>query len=702
MYNLTRSMRILASRSSSSGRLVRGQFVPLRSAAGGQNKSRRHAAGAGLGQTRPSQQSLDLHGIGGGVQWSSTWALANVNTLHMQLDTQTAPTKLPQRLRDMGQRYALSQTSPLALSESLVTRCISTTSSTCLEGKLEECEEPATEDPRIAERFVEDTDTVVVGAGPAGLAAAIRIKQLAQERDQDIRVIVVEKAGELGAHTLSGAVIEITALDELLPNWKELGAPLNQPALKDEMKYFTANGAIPLPHPPQMSNKGNYIASLNNFVKWLGEQAEAMGVEIFPGFAASEVIYDDAGTVKGIATNDVGLDKQGQPKDNFERGMEIHAKVTLFAEGCHGSLTKTLIRRFDLRKDAQPQTYGIGLKEVWEVDPDKHQAGLVTHSVGYPLNYQTYGGGFMYHMENNLVSLGLVVGLDYTNPYLSPYKEFQRFKLHPTIRKVLEGGRCISYGARALNEGGYQSIPKLTFPGGALIGCTAGFLNLPKIKGTHTAMKSGMVAAEAAVTRILEERETPTDKPLDISLYETMIKDSWVYKELYEVRNVRPSFHTPLGLWGFMAWSGLDTLILKGKEPWTWKHPGPDHAMLKPAKECQPIEYPKPDGKITFDILESVSRTGTNHAEDQPCHLRLKDPTVEVKRNLPVFDGPEARFCPAGVYEYVDDEAQPGQKRFQINSQNCIHCKTCDIKDPSQNIDWVVPEGGDGPQYSLT
>ncbi|RKP34825.1 hypothetical protein BJ085DRAFT_14782 [Dimargaris cristalligena] len=595
-------------------------------------------------------------------------------------------------------------TSPLVSLSTTITRCISTSTTTCLEGRKEVEEENAVEDPRIvAERFVDEADVVIVGAGPAGLSAAIRIKQLALEQGTEIRVVVVEKAGEVGAHTLSGAVVEPRALDELIPDWKEKGAPLNQPALHDHMRFLTPKGSFPLPHPPQMSNQGNYIVSLNNVVKWLGEQAEELGVEIFPGFAASEVLYTSDGAVRGIATNDVGLDKSGQPKDNFERGMEIQAKVTLFAEGCHGSLTKSLIRQFDLRKDTQPQTYGIGLKEVWEVDPAKHQPGTVNHYVGYPLDYKTYGGAFVYHMENNLVSLGFVVGLDYENPYLSPYKEFQKFKMHPEIKKVLEGGKCISYGARALNEGGYQSIPKLTFPGGALIGCTAGFLNLPKIKGTHTAMKSGMLAAEAAVQAIVRDAATESSaQPLDIAAYETAIEQSWVYKELYEVRNARPSFHTPLGLFGFMAWTGLDTVLLKGRVPWTWKHPGPDYAMLKPAKDFQPIAYPKPDGVVSFDLLESVSRTGTNHAENQPVHLRLKDPNVQVERNLTVFDGPEARFCPAGVYEYVDDETKPGEKRFQINSQNCIHCKTCDIKDPSQNINWTVPEGGDGPQYVLT
>ncbi|KAL1921552.1 uncharacterized protein VTP21DRAFT_11268 [Calcarisporiella thermophila] len=561
---------------------------------------------------------------------------------------------------------------------------------------------PDTEvDPRLtAERFVDETDVVIVGAGPAGLAAAIRLKQLANAENKEIRVVVLEKAGEVGAHTLSGAVLEPRALNELIPDWKEREAPLNQPALHDKMRFLTSKYAIPLPHPPQMNNTGNYIVSLSNFVKWLGQQAEEIGVEVFPGFAATEVLYDEQGAVKGIATNDMGIDKSGKPKDHFERGMEFHSKVTLLAEGCHGSLTKWLARKYNLRANCEPQTYGIGLKEVWEIDSAKHEPGLVVHTLGYPLDRMTYGGGFMYHMENNLVSLGLVVGLDYQNPYLSPYKEFQRYKSHPFLRKYLEGGKCISYGARALNEGGYQSIPQLAFPGGALIGATAGFMNVPKIKGTHTAMKSGMLAAESAFRALNSSGDV--SGPVMLEDYEKNLRESWVAKELWEIRNVRPSFHTSLGLYGGMMWSGIDTLILKGKVPFTFHHKGPDYAQLKPASQFKPIDYPKPDGVITFDLLESVSRTGTNHEEDQPVHLQVADKRRAVERNLNVYAGPESRFCPAGVYEFVEDESNPGEMRLQINAQNCIHCKTCDIKDVSQGINWVPPQGGEGPKYVLT
>ncbi|KAG2233093.1 hypothetical protein BDF21DRAFT_134888 [Thamnidium elegans] len=561
------------------------------------------------------------------------------------------------------------------------------------------------DDPRRSEQFEDETDVAIIGGGPSGLAAAIRLKQLANEEGRECRVMVFEKAGEIGAHTLSGAVIETKALDELIPDWKEKGAPLNTPVTSDSMRFMTKTLSIPLPHPPQMNNKGNYIVSLSNFVKWLGEQAEELGVEVYPGFAASQVLYNEDGSVRGVDLNDVGLDKNFEPKDTYERGMAVKAKVTLFAEGCHGSLTKTLAKNFGLRKESGPQKYGIGIKEVWEVLPEKHKPGSVTHSVGWPVDIHTYGGSFIYHFEadRHLVTVGYVVGLDYTNPYMNPYKSFQMFKHHPSVKSLLEGGKCISYGARAINEGGYQSIPKLVFPGGALIGCTAGFLNVPKIKGTHTAMKSGMLAAESTYQKLFASGvDEESTEPVLLDTYEENIKNSWVYDELYQVRNVIPSFHTSLGLWGGLMYSGLDTLFFKGRTPWTFKHKKADWECMKTAAESKPIDYPKPDGVISFDLLTSVSRTGTNHAENQPVHLRIRDEKIPVERNLEIYDGPENRFCPAGVYEYVDDENKPGEKRLQINSQNCIHCKTCDIKDPSQNIDWTVPEGGGGPQYTWT
>lgn len=528
-------------------------------------------------------------------------------------------------------------------------------------------------------------DVVIVGAGPAGLACAIRLKQLAQEKGRELSVCVLEKGSEVGAHLMSGAVFETRSLDELLPDWKSLGAPLTCEATDDQFLFLTKSKAFRLPTPPQMHNKGNYIISLGALGKWLAGQAEILGVEIYAGFAAAEVLYDDSGAVKGVATGDMGVDREGQRTEAFQAGLELHAKHTVFAEGCHGSLTKTLINRFNLREHSSPQTYALGVKEIWEIDPARHKQGLTIHTIGWPMDQETYGGSWMYHMENNLVSIGFVTGLDYRNPYLSPFNEMQRFKLHPAISAYLKGARRISYGARALVEGGLQSLPKLTFPGGLLIGDTAGFLNVPKIKGNHAAIKSGMLAAEAIVENF-SERECIS--------YDTKFKQSWLYKELYKVRNIRPGFH-----WGMIAGlihAGFQTLggwML----PYTLAHK-PDHTRLRKAAESNPIDYPKPDGVLTFDRLSSVYISNTNHEENQPVHLKLKDPAVPVGVNLPLYDEPAQRYCPAGVYEIVQEAN--GAPRFQINAQNCVHCKTCDIKDPSQNIDWTVPQGGGGPNYS--
>ena len=532
-------------------------------------------------------------------------------------------------------------------------------------------------------------DVVIVGAGPAGLAAAIRLRQLAVEHDREISVCVLEKGSTLGAHTLSGAVLEPRALSELIPDWKDKDAPLNVPVTADRFLFLTETRAFTLPTPPQMRNHGNFIVSMGNVVKWLGEQAEAQGAEIYPGFAAAEVLYGEDGAVKGVATGAMGLDRQGEPKANFEPGIELHARYTLFAEGCRGSLTRGLEARFRLRDGRDPQTYGIGIKELWEVEPARHRPGLVVHSVGWPLDQRTYGGSFVYHLEDNQVGVGFVVGLDYENPYLSPFEEFQRFKTHPAVRATFEGGRRICYGSRALNEGGLQSIPKLAFPGGALIGCAAGFLNVPKIKGNHTAMKSGMLAAEAAFEALGGEAGAVLDA------YPAALSGSWVEEELRAVRNIRPSFRW--GLFGGVLYSALDTYILRGRAPWTLRHHA-DHEALKPKQGFAPIAYPKPDGRLTFDRLSSVYLSNTNHDDDQPCHLTLKDASVPVRVNLSEYDAPEQRYCPAAVYEIVR-EGDGGEARLQINFQNCVHCKTCDIKDPTQNIVWVVPQGGDGPNY---
>ncbi|XLZ73100.1 electron transfer flavoprotein-ubiquinone oxidoreductase [Massilia sp. SR12] len=532
-------------------------------------------------------------------------------------------------------------------------------------------------------------DVVIVGGGPAGLSAAIKIKQLNPETS----VVVLEKGGELGAHILSGAVMDPKALTELIPNWKELGAPLNTAVTEDRVLFLTESKAYKTPNfmlPACFENHGNYVISLGNVVRWLGQQAEALGVEIFPGFTGAEVLYNDDGSVKGVATGNMGVKRDGEPGPDFQLGMELHGKYTLFAEGARGHLGKQLMAKYDLNKGKDPQSYGIGIKELWEIDPAKHQPGLVIHTTGWPLDSKTYGGSFLYHLENNQVMIGYVVGLDYENPYLSPYEEFQRYKTHPEIRTFLEGGKRISYGARAITAGGLQSLPKLVFPGGALIGCDAGFLNMSRIKGSHAAIKSGMLAAESVVEALGAGRTAD-----ELASYPTAFEQSWLHEELHVARNVKPWLKKGLYLGSLMT--GIDQIVFRGKAPWTLHHSTPDHASLRPAAEFSPITYPKPDGKLTFDRLSSVFISNTNHAEDQPIHLTLKDASVPVGVNLAKYAGPEARYCPAGVYEFV--KTDEGDDRLQINAQNCVHCKTCDIKDPTQNIVWVTPEGGGGPNY---
>ncbi|UOO89871.1 electron transfer flavoprotein-ubiquinone oxidoreductase [Vitreoscilla massiliensis] len=538
-------------------------------------------------------------------------------------------------------------------------------------------------------------DVVVVGAGPSGLSAAIRLKQLADKAEKEISICVVEKGSEVGAHILSGAVIDPVSLNELFPNWKELGAPLDCPVTEDAFLFLTADKAKKLPTPPNFQNHGNYIISLGLLTRWLAEQAEGMGIEIYPGFAAAEVLYHADGSVRGIATGDMGIGKDGEATDNYAVGMELLAQQTIFSEGCRGSLTKGLIQKFNLDKDSQAQTYGIGIKELWEIDPAKAKPGYVQHSIGWPIDTKTYGGSFLYHLNDNQVAVGFVIGLDYQNPYMSPFEEFQRFKTHPEIRKVFEGARRIAYGARALSEGGLQSLPKITFPGGVLVGDAAGFLNVPRIKGTHTAMKSGMLAAEA-VFKYLEEPQEAYEKSVEASFYQSAFEQSWLHTELHGVRNIRPSFKW--GLWPAMVYSALDTYVFKGKAPWTLKHHGTDYGSLQKAANSVKINYPKPDGVLTFDRLSSVFLSGTNHEENQPAHLRLKNPEVAISVNFNEYASPETRYCPAGVYEIVEQE--DGKPRLQINAQNCVHCKTCDIKDPTQNINWTCPEGGGGPNYA--
>lgn len=575
-------------------------------------------------------------------------------------------------------------------------------------------------------RVKDFVDLCIVGAGPAGLSAAIKFKQL--DKENKYRVVVLEKASDIGSHTLSGMILEPRAMLELFPNFKEDclakskdNGVLLDPVVGDQLKLLTKTAQIPLPLTGDLSNKGkNYVGSLSSVVRWLGEKAEELGVEIYTGVSVSEVLYNrERNGVIGVATKDLGIDKNGKPKDSFERGLEFHSRQIVLAEGCHGSLSKEILKQFDLRKDRSNQSYGLGIKEVWEVKDENFKKGTVAHTMGYPLTKDLYGGGFQYHFGKNLVSVGLVMGLDYENPYVSPFQEFQKMKHHPFYAKVLEGGKCITYGARALNEGGFQAIPKLNFPGGVLIGASAGFMNVPKIKGTHTAMKSAMLAAESCYDEISkkpsfesiieekgEENMDISNEPLiNLESYENSLNKSWVYDELHEVRNIRPSFNTKLGIYGGMAYSGLDTIILKGHLPWTFKFSESDASLTRDAKKYQPINYPKPDGKISFDILTSVSRTGTYHDDNEECHLRIgKDQNLEkfTEESYPIYKGIEQRFCPAGVYEFVEDKTSKYGVKFKINSQNCIHCKTCDIKSPTQKINWTVPEGGDGPKYTVT
>ena len=543
-----------------------------------------------------------------------------------------------------------------------------------------------------------EVDVVIIGAGPAGLSTACRLLQKAQNEAKELSVCVLEKGSEVGAHILSGAVFEPSALEELFPDWQERGAPLNTKVTGDDVYYlhnkassFRFPGFL-VPRP--MHNHGNYIISLGNLCRWLAEQATQLGAEVFPGFAAAEILYNEDGSVKGVATGNMGVDANGEQKPSFEPGFEFHAKYTVLAEGCRGHLGKEIIDKFELDKDSDPQHYGIGLKEVWEIPQDKHKKGLVVHTAGYPMtgpSYAATSGGFLYHIEGNQISLGLIVDLSYKNPYLNPYEEFQRFKHHPVIKQYIEGGKRISYGARAIVKGGLNSLPKMTFPGGLLIGCNAGTLNAAKIKGSHTAMKSGILAGE-----ILFEAVSNNPSEKELTEFSLRFENSELKEELYKTRNFSAGFHK-FGFWLGRALAFIEQNIFFGKSPFTFHDKSKDHCQLNPAKESLPIDYPKPDGEISFEILSSVFLSNTNHAEDQPCHLKLKDSTIPIDVNLPMYDEPAQRYCPAGVYEVIEEE--DGKKRFQINSQNCVHCKTCDIKDPTQNIFWVVPEGGGGPNY---
>ncbi|CCD25187.1 electron-transferring-flavoprotein dehydrogenase NDAI_0E03700 [Naumovozyma dairenensis CBS 421] len=567
-------------------------------------------------------------------------------------------------------------------------------------------------------RDIEKVDVCIVGGGPSGLTTAIKLKQL--DKKDKLKVVVLEKGSYIGAHSLSGMILEPRSFLELFPNMKTPPTDILTLVQEEEMKYFwNEKLGIPMPHVPGLDNKGkNYVGSQSQLVTWLGEKAEEYGVEVYPGVSVSEVVYnnrDDA--IIGVATKDSGISKAGEAKDSFERGMEFHARQTVFAEGCHGSLTKKVIKKFDLRADRSPQTYGLGIKEVWQVKPEVFRKGFISHTMGYPLPNDVYGGGFQYHFGDGLVTVGLVIGLDYKNPYVSPYQEFQKMKKMPYYSKILEGGKCISYGARAINEGGLQSVPKLNFPGGVLVGCSAGFVNVPKIKGTHTAMKTGILAAEKIYEEIrelpeIEEEESlgvdtskTNEQIINLESYEQAFKKSWVYDELYQVRNIRPSFNFSLGAYGGMVYSGLDSMLLKGRAPWTFENKETDSLKTGAASNFKPIKYYKADNKVTFDIMTSVSRTGTYHDEDEQCHLKLVNGETlqsHAEKTYPKYREVEQRFCPAGVYEYVKDDKSSVGLKFKINSQNCIHCKACDVKTPIQDIDWQVPEGGDGPKYTNT
>jgi electron-transferring-flavoprotein dehydrogenase len=545
-----------------------------------------------------------------------------------------------------------------------------------------------------AERESMEYDVVIVGGGPAGLSSAIRLKQLASEKGQEINVCVLEKGSEVGAHILSGAVMDPIAITELFPNWKALGAPLNTAVAEDRFMFLSETSHKTVPNwmlPACFQNHGNYVISLSDVVKWLGTQAENMGVEIYPGFAAAEILYREDGSVRGVATGNLGVGRDGEPTDNFQLGMELHAKYTLFAEGARGHLGKQLISKFKLDAGKDPQSYGIGIKELWEIEPSKHKAGLVIHTAGWPLANDTYGGSFLYHLEGNKVAVGFVLGLAYKNPYLSPFDEFQRYKTHPSLRGFFEGGKRLAYGARAITAGGINALPETVFPGGALIGCDAGYLNASRIKGSHAAIKTGMLAAEAAFEAVGAGRSYDV-----LNAYPTSFKNSWLHDELYKARNFKAAMSK--GLYTGTLLVGVEQVVFGGKAPWSLRVDHSDHESLRPASEFTPIVYPKPDGKISFDKLSSVFISNTNHEENQPIHLTLKNEDVPVNINLAKYAGPEARYCPAGVYEYIKTEA--GADKLQINAQNCVHCKTCDIKDPTQNIVWVTPEGGGGPNYS--